>query len=72
MKIKLIGDEPIRPRGTFIPIKDATMVGMENTMVIPAKNFMRSSAIFGRLPEMYRTIGQLQREIEELKKELNK
>ena len=42
MKIKLIGDEPIRPRGTFIPIKDATMVGMENTMVIPAKNFITS------------------------------
>lgn len=39
---------------------------------INAKAFMRSSAIFNRLPEMYRTMGQLQREIEQLKKELNK
>lgn len=39
---------------------------------INAKNFMRSSAIFNRLPDIYRTIGQLQKEIEQLKKELNK
>ncbi len=39
---------------------------------IDAKSFMRSSAIFNRLPEMYRTMGQLQREIEQLKKEINK
>lgn len=38
---------------------------------INAKSFMRSSAIFNRLPEMYRTMGQMQREIEQLKKELN-
>ena len=38
---------------------------------INAKAFMRSSAVFNRLPEMYRTMGQLQREIEQLKKELN-
>lgn len=38
---------------------------------INAKDFMRSSAIFSRLPDMYRTIGQLQREIEELKKKIN-
>ncbi len=37
---------------------------------IDAKNFMRSSAIFNRLPDIYRTIGQMQREIEELKNEL--
>ena len=34
-----------------------------------AKGFMRSSAIFNRLPEMYRMMGQMQREIEQLKKE---
>ena len=39
---------------------------------INAKGFMRSSAVFSRLPEMYRTLGQLQREIEQLKKELTK
>ena len=38
---------------------------------INAKSFMRSSAIFNRLPDMYRTMGQMQREIEQLKKELN-
>ena len=37
-----------------------------------AKGFMRSSAIFNRLPEMYRMMGQMQREIEQLKKELTK
>jgi UDP-3-O-[3-hydroxymyristoyl] glucosamine N-acyltransferase len=39
---------------------------------IDAKSFMRSSAIFSRLPDMYRTLGQLQREIEQLKSEINK
>ncbi len=39
---------------------------------IEAKNFFRSSAVFNRLPEMYRTVGKLEREIEELKKLINK
>lgn len=39
---------------------------------IDAKQFMRSSAVFSKLPDIYRTIGQLQREIELLKKEINK
>lgn len=39
---------------------------------IDAKSFMRSSAIFGKLPDIYRTLGQLQREIEQLKSELTK
>lgn len=56
--------------GVISDIKEATTV--LGAPAIPAKNFMRSSAIFSRLPEMYRTIGLLQREIEELKKELNK
>lgn len=37
-----------------------------------AKSFFRSSAVFTKLPDMYKTIGQLQREIEELKKEIIK
>jgi UDP-3-O-[3-hydroxymyristoyl] glucosamine N-acyltransferase len=37
---------------------------------INAKSYMRSSVIFNRLPEMCRTIEKLQREVEELKKEL--
>lgn len=39
---------------------------------IDVKNFFRSSLIFPKLPDIYRTIGQLQKEIENLKKELNK
>lgn len=39
---------------------------------INARDFMRSSAIFNRLPDMYRTMGQMQREIEELKKQISK
>ena len=31
---------PIKPNGTFIPKKEAIMVGIEKTIVIPAKNFM--------------------------------
>lgn len=36
------------------------------------KPYMRSAAVYGKLPEIYRTMGQLQREIEQLKKELIK
>jgi UDP-3-O-[3-hydroxymyristoyl] glucosamine N-acyltransferase len=39
---------------------------------IDAKSFMRSSVVFGRLPEMYSTVEKLQREVEQLKKELNR
>lgn len=39
---------------------------------IDSKLFFRSSAVFGKLPDIYRTIGELQREIELLKKEKNK
>ena len=38
---------------------------------IELKNYFRSSIVFSKLPEMYKTIGQLQKEIENLKKELN-
>lgn len=56
--------------GVISDIKESTTV--LGAPAIQAKSFMRSSAIFGRLPEMYRTMGQMQREIEELKKKLNK
>jgi UDP-3-O-[3-hydroxymyristoyl] glucosamine N-acyltransferase len=42
------------------------------TPATDARSFMRSSVIFNRLPEMYRTVEKLQQEIEQLKKELNK
>lgn len=49
--------------------EETTLLGAP---AIPAKNFMRSSAIFNRLPDMYRAMGQMQREIEELKKQISK
>ena len=39
---------------------------------IDPKQFARSSAIYKKLPEMYTELGCLQKEIEELKKQLNK
>lgn len=56
--------------GVISDVKEPTT--LLGAPAINAKNFMRSSAIFNRLPDIYRTIGQLQREIEQLKKELNK
>jgi UDP-3-O-[3-hydroxymyristoyl] glucosamine N-acyltransferase len=38
---------------------------------IDSRNFMRSTVLFNRLPEIYHTIGQLQKEIEQLKKAIN-
>ncbi len=56
--------------GVISSIADNTTVLGSPSM--PAKSYMRSSAIFSKLPDMYRTMGQLQREIEQLKEELNK
>ncbi|MCL2649729.1 MAG: UDP-3-O-(3-hydroxymyristoyl)glucosamine N-acyltransferase [Candidatus Azobacteroides sp.] len=56
--------------GVIGSIKESTTI--LGSPAINAKNYMRSSAIFGKLPDIYRTIGQLQKEVEELKKELNK
>ena len=36
------GFSPSSPRGTFIPKKDAIIVGTENTIVIPVKNFIKT------------------------------
>ncbi|GHT27804.1 UDP-3-O-acylglucosamine N-acyltransferase [Bacteroidia bacterium] len=55
--------------GVISSIKEGrTVLG---TPSIDSKSFMRSSVIFSRLPDMYRTLGQLQKEIEQLKKEIN-
>ena len=42
------------------------------TPAINAKNFMKSSAVYKKLPEMYAALNSMQKEIEELKKQLNK
>ncbi|MDR0505766.1 MAG: UDP-3-O-(3-hydroxymyristoyl)glucosamine N-acyltransferase [Dysgonamonadaceae bacterium] len=39
---------------------------------IELKNYFRSSIIFAKLPDMYRQLNQLQKELDTLKKELNK
>ncbi len=52
--------------GVISNIKESTTV--LGSPAINARDFMRSSAIFNKLPDIYRTIGQLQREVEELKK----
>ena len=36
----------INPNGTFIPKNDAIIVGIENTIVIPAKNFIAIFKLF--------------------------
>ena len=56
--------------GVISDVKEATT--LLGAPTINAKNFMRSSAIFNRLPDIYRSLGQMQREIEQLKKEINK
>ena len=56
--------------GVISDVKKATT--LLGAPAINAKNFMRSSAIFNRLPDIYRSLGQMQREIEQLKKEINK
>jgi UDP-3-O-[3-hydroxymyristoyl] glucosamine N-acyltransferase len=39
---------------------------------IDLKNFFRSSIIFSKLPDIYRGHNQLQKEVDTLKKEINK
>lgn len=39
---------------------------------IPVKEFFRSSVVFPKLPEMYKQIAQLQKELNEIKSNLNK
>ncbi len=42
------------------------------TPAIDAKQYFKCSAVFKNLPEIFSTVNQLQKEIEELKKQLNK
>ncbi|MDR2469381.1 MAG: UDP-3-O-(3-hydroxymyristoyl)glucosamine N-acyltransferase [Tannerella sp.] len=35
---------------------------------LPAKDYFRASVLFGKLPELYRTLNRLEKEVEELKK----
>lgn len=44
---------------------------IQGSPAIEAKNFARSSIVFKKLPEMYAVLNSLQKEIEELKKQIN-
>lgn len=48
---------------------DAKIIGAP---AIPVKDFFRSSVVFPKLPEMYRQLAQLQKEIDAIKSNLNK
>ena len=68
--------------GGHVTIGDNTQLGAQSGLIsnikegsqllgspaIPVKNFIRSSLIFEKLPDIYRTINKLEKEIEELKK----
>jgi len=72
--------------GGHITIGDNTNIGAQSGIIsnieggknilgspaIGVKNFFRSSIIFEKLPELYRSHHQLLKEIDELKKEINK
>jgi len=72
--------------GGHITIGDNTGIGAQSGTIsnieggrnilgspaIDVKNFFRSSVIFQKLPEMYRSHNQLLQEVETLKKEINK
>lgn len=46
-----------------------TLIG---SPVIPPTNYFKSYAIFRRLPDMYKTISRMEKEVQELKAQLNK
>jgi len=69
--------------GGHINIGDNSQIGAQSGLIsnvkpgsqilgspaIPVKNFFRSSLIFEKLPDIYRTLNKLEKEIEELKKD---
>ena len=72
--------------GGHITIGDNSSVGAQSGIIsniesdskilgspaIPVKNFFKSSVVFPKLPDMYRQLSQLQKEVEELKSNQNK
>ena len=73
----IVGDENATVH-TFAKIEEGVPGNVKSneqilgTPAIDAKNFMKSSAVYKKLPEMYATLNAMQKEIEELKKQLNK
>jgi len=72
--------------GGHINIGDNTSIGAQSGVIsdvkadskvlgsppLPVRDFFRSSAVFGKLPDMYRQLNQMQRELDSLKEQLNK
>jgi UDP-3-O-[3-hydroxymyristoyl] glucosamine N-acyltransferase len=72
--------------GGHITIGDNTSIGAQSGIIsnieggrsimgapaIDLKNYFKSSIIFAKLPDIYKNQSQLQKEIETLKKEINK
>ena len=69
---KQIGDHVNVGAQSGIPGNTKSGSSLMGYPAIEPKQFARSSAVFKKLPDMYSELGRLQREIEELKKQLNK
>ena len=55
-----------------VPGNVASNSNILGTPAFDAKQFFKSSVVYKRLPEVYTTLNNLQKEINELKKQLNK
>ena len=67
-----IGDHVNVGAQSGIPVNTKSGSSLMGYPAIEPKQFARSSAVFKKLPEMYSELGRLQKELEELKKQLNK
>lgn len=67
-----IGDHVTVGAQSGIPGNTKSGVTLMGYPAIDPKQFARSAAIYKKLPDMYTELGRLQKEIEELKKQLNK
>ncbi len=67
-----IGDKVGIGAQAGIPGNIASHSNILGTPAIDVKNFFKSSVIYKKLPEMYATLYNLEKEISELKKQLNK
>ena len=67
-----IGDKVNLGAQSGVPGSIKSGQSLIGTPPIEMKNFLKSSAVFKKLPEMYMELNNLKKELEELKKQLNK
>lgn len=67
-----VGDRVTVGAQSGIPGNTKSGVSLMGYPAIEPKQFARSAAIYKKLPDMYVELGKLQKEIEELKKQINK